>query len=359
MERLSNGVIVGGVRRFLPPSITHSLNPSVSQFLAFLLNPAVNSAAGAFRASPVYNALLLRHKLEYGVTWSLLWVLEKLPRPLSRGLGMAVAFLVYALVPRFRRVAHRNLALAMPQVSPAERRRMVRDFFVNLGRMLSEFAKFPAYTRENVSRVITYDGFENYAEALARGRGVLVLTGHLGAWELSAFAHSVYGYPMHVVIRALDNPYLNQLVNGRRTLAGNRMIEKRDFARSILQALKNNEVVGILLDQNSSLQEGVFANFFGIPACTSAGLARLALRTNAAVVPGFAFWDPARKRYRLRFDPALELIRTGDEEHDVVANTQLFTRAIEEHIRRLPGQWLWIHRRWKTRPPGQPPLYGE
>jgi len=333
-------------------SITRSFNPLRSFSI-----PAVNSAAGAFGVTPVYNALLLRHKLEYGVTWSVLWVLEKLPRPLSRGLGMATAFLVYALVAKFRRVAYKNLAMAMPQLSAAERRRLVRGFFVNLGRMLSEFAKFPTYTRGNLSRVITYDGFENYAEALARGRGVLVLTGHLGAWELSAFAHSVYGYPMHIMIRALDNPYLNELVNRRRTLAGNHIIEKRDFVRSILNALKNNEVVGILLDQNSSLQEGVFADFFGIPACTSAGLARLALHTNAAVVPGFAFWDAARKRYRLRFDPALELVRTPDREHDIVANTQLFTRAIEEHVRRLPGQWLWIHRRWKTRPPGHPPLY--
>ena len=98
-------------------------------------------------------------------------------------------------------------------------------------------------------------------------------------------------------------------------------------------------------------------DFFGIPACTATGLARIALRTDAAVVPGFTLWDPGQGKYRLRFDPALELIRTNDIEADVIANTQLFTKVIEDYVRRYPEQWLWVHRRWKTRPAGQPPLY--
>ena len=270
---------------------------------------------------------------------------------------MAVLGLAYLLVGRFRRVAERNLTLAMPELSAAEHRRIARGVFRNLGRMLAEFAHFPHYTRENVARVIAYDGFENYAEGVRRGRGVLFLTGHLGAWELGAFAQSVYGYPLHVVIRALDNPYLNELVNSHRTLAGNRIIEKRDFLRGILEALKNGQTVGILMDQNSSEQEGVFVPFFGVPACTASGFAKIALRTEAAVVPAFAFWDRERGRYRLRFDPPLDLVRTGDPEEDVRANTQLFMRVLEQHIRRHPDQWLWIHRRWKTRPPGEAPLY--
>ncbi len=312
---------------------------------------------GYLGGTTVYNARLLRHKLEYALARSILAVLAWLPRPLSRRAASFTAFLIHWLVPKFRRVAYRNVAMAMPHLGPSERRRVVRGTFLSLGRMLAEFARFPSYTRDNVESVITYDGFENYAEAVRRGRGLLFLTGHLGAWELAAFAQSIYGNPLHVVIRALDNPYLNELVNRYRTMGGNRIIEKRDFARSILQALKNNEAVGILMDQNSSQTEGVFVDFFGIPACTSAGLARLALRSGAAVVPGFASWDPARQRYRLRFDPPVQLIETGNLEQDIAANTQLFTRIIEEHIRRVPGQWLWIHRRWKTRPPGEPPLY--
>ncbi len=305
----------------------------------------------------MYNARLLRYKVEYALARGVLELLSRLPRPAARGLAIALASLGYWLLARFRRVAQRNLELALPERSAAERGRILRGVYRNLGRLLAEFAHFPHYTRENVARVIAYDGFENYSEAVGRGRGVLFLTGHLGAWELGAFAQSVYGHPLHVVMRALDNPYLNELVNARRTLAGNRIIEKRDFLRGILEALKNNEAVGILMDQNSSEQEGVFVEFFGVPACTASGFAKIALRTDAAVVPAFAFWDPQRGRYRLRFDPPVDLVRTGNLKQDVVANTQLFARVLEEHIRGLPDQWLWIHRRWKTRPPGEPPLY--
>ena len=305
----------------------------------------------------MYNAALIRYKLEYALARTILEILKRLPRPAARTFAAITAFLVYWIVGKYRRVAGRNLRLAMPELNAAERRRIIRGVFQNLGRMLAEFAHFPFYTKDNVARVITYDGIENYAEAVRRGRGVLFLTGHLGAWELGAFAQSVYGYPLHVVIRALDNPYLNELVNRHRTLAGNRIIEKRDFLRGILQALKANETVGILVDQNSSLQEGVFVDFFGTPACTSAGFAKIALRNDAAVVPAFAFWDSGRQRYRLRFDPPLDLLHTGDPQNDVVANTQLFTSVLERHIRAHPDQWLWIHRRWKTRPPGEPPLY--
>ncbi len=300
---------------------------------------------------------MLRHRLEYALAWPIVKLLGLLPRSLARPAAATLGLCFYLLAGRRLKVAHRNLELALPHLSAAERRKILRGVFRNLSRMLAEFTHFPRYTRENVSRTVTYDGFENYAAAVSRGRGVLYLTGHLGAWELGAFAQSVYGHPLHVVIRALDNPYLNDLVNRYRSLAGNRIIEKRNFLRGILEALRNNQAVGILMDQNSSLSEGVFVDFFGIPACTSSGMAKIALRTGAAVVPAFAFWEESWGKYRLRFDPPLELISTGDEERDVRENTQLFTRVLEEYIRRYPDQWLWIHRRWKTRPPGEKPMY--
>ncbi len=300
---------------------------------------------------------MLRHKVEYALAWTILGILRPLPRALACLAAQLLAFLVYLLAGRFRWVAHRNLRLALPELSAGERRRIVRGVYRNLGRMLAEFAHFPRYTRQNVAQVIPYDGFENYEEAVRRGRGVIYLTGHLGAWELGAFAHSVYGHPLHVLIRPLDNPYLNELVNRHRTLAGNRILEKRDFLRGILEALRKNEAVGILADQNASPQDGVFVEFFGVPACTASGLAKIAAHAEAAVVPAFAFWDAAQGRYRLRFDPPLELVRTTDPDQDVVANTQLLTSVLEQHIRRHPDQWLWIHRRWKTRPPGESPLY--
>jgi len=130
-----------------------------------------------------------------------------------------------------------------------------------------------------------------------------------------------------------------------------------DLARGLLAATKAGETVGILMDTNMTPPQGVFVDFFGIPACTASGLARIALRTDAAVVPGFTIWDEALGKYRLRFDPAIELTRTGDLEADIIANTQKFTKVIEDYVRKYPDQWLWVHRRWKTRPEGEAPLY--
>ena len=155
----------------------------------------------------------------------------------------------------------------------------------------------------------------------------------------------------------MDNLYLDRLLQRHRTMYGNKTVAKDDFVRGLLAAMKAGETVGILMDTKMTPPQGIFVNFFGIPACTASGLARIALRTDAAVVPGFTIWDPALRKYRLRFDPALELVRTGNLEADIVANTQMFTKVIEDYVRKYPDQWLWVHRRWKTRPEGQPPLY--
>lgn len=170
-------------------------------------------------------------------------------------------------------------------------------------------------------------------------------------------AHTLYGHPMHILVRPLDNPRLDRLVTRYRTLAGNRIIEKTSSPRRIFEALAANQAVGILADQNSSLEEGVFVDFFGIQACASAGLAKIALRTGAPVIPGFALWQPGERRYVLRFWPPIETIVTGDEEEDIQVNTQRMHSALERIVRQYPDQWLWIHRRWKTRPPGEKPIY--
>ncbi|MBI2122868.1 MAG: lysophospholipid acyltransferase family protein, partial [Armatimonadetes bacterium] len=204
--------------------------------------------------------------------------------------------------------------------------------------------RFPRYTSHNIGDSILCDGLENYQQAAARGKGVLYLTAHVGAWELSSFAHSLHGYPLAYLNRPLDNPQLDALVNRYRSLGGNRAIDRRNAARAILEHLKESGAVGILMDQNVLEGDGnVFVDFFGVPASTTAGPARIALRTEAAVVPGFVLWDAGLGKYRLRFEPALELVRTGDAERDVVENTARFTRVIEETIRRHPEQWLWIH----------------
>lgn len=299
----------------------------------------------------------MRHRIEYALAWALVRSIGSLPRPLARAVGISLARLIYLLHRRLRRVGMRNLELAFADKTKAQRRKILRGTFTSLGRQLAEVCLFPRYTRENVSQVIVYDGFENYERAHSRSKGVLYLTAHIGAWELSAFAHSLQGHPLKIVMRGLDNPHLDALIQRYRTMHGNAVVDKDNFVRGLLAAMKAGETVGILMDTNMTPPQGVFVNFFGIPACTASGLARIALRTDAAVVPGFTIWDPVLRKYRLRFEPAVKLIRTQDEEADVVANTALFTRIIEDCVRRYPDQWLWVHRRWKTRPTGEPPLY--
>jgi len=299
----------------------------------------------------------MRQRLEYALAWPIIRTLAILPRPLARAAGIIFALTVYLLHFRLRQVGMRNLELAFPEKSGREHAQILRGEFTSLGRQLAEVCKFPQYSIENIDEIVVYDGFENYERALARGKGVLFLTGHIGGWELSAFTHSLHGHPVHIVMRPMDNVYLDRLIRRYRTLHGNKTVDKDDFVRGLLAAMKQGETVGILMDTNMTPPQGVFVDFFGIPACTATGLARIALRTDAAVVPGFTLWDPGLGKYRLRFDPALELIRTNDNEADVVANTQLFTNVVEDYVRRYPDQWLWVHRRWKTRPPGEPPLY--
>lgn len=217
--------------------------------------------------------------------------------------------------------------------------------------MLVALSRFPALNRANISEWISYDGLEHFHAAKREGRGVLIATAHLGNWELSAFAHALLTEPMHVMVRPLDNPLIDRLVERRRMLSGNHLIDKRDAARAIIKALRRNAAVGVLVDQNTAPSEGVFIDFFGKLACAGSGFVKLAHHSQAPVIAGFALWDDARRRYTLRFYPRIAM--TGD----LQADTQRLHALIEQVIREHPGQWMWIHRRWKTRPPGQPPLY--
>jgi KDO2-lipid IV(A) lauroyltransferase len=299
----------------------------------------------------------LQERLEYWGLRLLVSAVGALPRPLAREVGAGIGAAAWALLTRLRGIGLRNLEMALPEKSPMERRAILRGVYRSLGWQLGEFCKMGGYTREQATQFIRYEGLENYLVARAKGRGVLVLTGHLGAWELSSFFHSLEGYPMSLVIRRLDNPRVDAFVNSIRCLHGNRVIHKDDFARGLLTAMHRGETVGILMDTNMTPPQGTFVPFFGIEACTASGLARVALRSGAAVLPGFLLWEPAERRYVLRFGPELELVRSGDNDSDIVTNTALFTATIETYIRRYPEQWLWVHRRWKTRPEGERKLY--
>jgi KDO2-lipid IV(A) lauroyltransferase len=299
----------------------------------------------------------MREKLEFWLVLAVARTLGWLPRGLARLVAGALAWSVYQLHGRLRRVGRRNLELALPDVSSEERDRILHRLFRSLGWQLVEFCRMARYTPENTRNWIRTEGLEHYLSAEARGKGVLIVTGHMGAWELSSFYHSLMGHPMGMVIRRLDNRPLDEFVNGIRCLHGNRVLHKDDFARGLLTAMRKGETVGILMDTNMTPPQGVFVEFFGYEACTASGLARVALKTGAAVLPGFMLWEEAERRYVLHFGPQLAFERTSDGEADIVAATQQCTRVIESWIRRYPDQWLWIHRRWKTRPADEPGIY--
>ena len=291
------------------------------------------------------------------MVWLLVRLLGALPRPAARWVGAQVAGLAYGALGRLRRVGLRNLALAFPEKADRERERILREEYRNLGYLLAEFCLMRGYTAARAGRFIRYEGLENYLQARERGKGVLVLTGHLGAWELSSYYHSLMGYPMGMVIRRLDNPLVDHFVNRIRCLHGNRVIHKDDFARGLIASMRAGETVGILMDTNMTPPQGVFVPFFGVDACTASGMARVAARTGAAVVPGFLLREGDSDRYVLQFGEEIPLAVTGDPETDAMANTAAFTAMIEAYVRRYPEQWLWMHRRWKTRPAGEEGIY--
>ena len=299
----------------------------------------------------------MQKSLEYWLVVVVVRLLGWTPRSIARLFAGALAFAVFHAMGRLRRVGERNLQLALPEMTDRERRDVLRGVYRYLGWQLVEFCQMPHYTAENTKRHIRTEGLEHFLAAEALGKGVLVLTGHLGAWELSSFYHSLKGHPMGMVIRRLDNRRLDEFVNKIRCMHGNRVLHKDDFARGLLHAMHEGGAVGILMDTNMTPPQGEFVKFFGIEACTASGLARVALKTGAAVLPGFMLWEAKEKKYVLHFGPQLHFERSGDSEADVLAATQQCNDVLESWIRRYPDQWLWIHRRWKTRPPGEAPLY--
>jgi KDO2-lipid IV(A) lauroyltransferase len=296
---------------------------------------------------------------EYAAVRALVSGLGLLPRPLAVATGRALGRAAYALAGGLRRTGMRNLELAFPEMGEGGRKEILRGTFLSLGRQLGEVSQFPRVGRERLREVAEYhsEDVKLLDVARERGRGVIFLTSHLGAWELLCFAHSALYEPISFLVRPIDNPRIDAFVERLRTRFGNRPIDKKAAARAALRLLKEGGTLGVLADLNTQEREGVFVPFFGRLACTTAGVATLALRTDATVIPVCAPWDERRKKFVFRGGPVIELVRTGDDRRDVEINTANFTAAIERHVRAFPDQWLWIHKRWKTRPAGEPDLY--
>lgn len=272
-----------------------------------------------------------------------------IPTPLRRALFVGAFWLFYLLVPRQRLIAAYNLRRAFPEKSEREILRILRGVYRNLGIVAAEFFDIPHLTKENIGERVDAEGVEHCTRALEKGRGMLLFSAHFGNWEMEAAAAALLVKPAMVIYRPLDSPLLDRLVLRVRSAAGNIPLVKDHAMRPMLRALKQNGILGILIDQNVAWYEGLFVDYFGRPACTTDGLALLALHTEAPVIPAYMARLPDG-RYRLVFGPEVEVIRTGDRDADALANTQRFTEVIEQIVRQYPDQWLWIHQRWKTQP---------
>ncbi len=301
----------------------------------------------------------LRTYIEYAPAKFVLATLGHMPPRMAYAVGRSMAKLGYLVAGELRRTGAINLRLAFPEKSEAERAALLRECFDSLGRELGLFSQMRTRSREQLKQLIEAEGWENLEKARAeRGDHLIYYTGHLGAWEMTSFGISLLGYPFTFLVRRLDNPMIEELVDEVRKKFGNRTIDKLSAARSMLKLLRSGKhALGLLPDLNTLDDEAIFVDFFGVPAATTFVIAKLAVRTNTPLVPFFAPWSQEKGKYLLIAEPPIFPECTGDEEADVRRVTIEITRRVENQIRNFPGQWLWIHKRWKTRPPGEPPIY--
>src|SRR5258706_7105359 len=298
-------------------------------------------------------------RLVYLVVRALMGALGVLPLTWALRVGAAGGFVVYVLAAGLRRVGMRNLLLAFPERPIAERRRILRTSIANLGRMMAELAHLHRMTADDLRALVEFEDEAWWAENVGRPRdtGALILSGHFGNWELLVFAHGMRGFPVSMVHRTVANPFVDRWLNALRARAGTRLVRKRQAAGGVLRALHDRELLVLPFDQNSTRGIGVFVDFFGRPASTNSGIARLALRTGAPIVPVFIVRQAGGPRHRVHVLPIMYAQRSGDAEADVKRATQELSDVFESMVRRHPEQWLWVHKRWKTRPPGLPTLY--
>ncbi len=276
-------------------------------------------------------------------------VVRLLPYRFAVAAGGALGLLAYYAAVKAKEDTQAHLKKAFPDMPGPERRAMAREVFVNQGKNLFELFSFPKTGPAEFARIVTIENRDAFRKAFDEGKGVLILSAHCGNWEIMAAALAAEGIPLNVIARRIYIEGLNRMLVGYREQKGVKVILRsgRESARDMLRSLRHNEAVGLLIDQDTDVQS-VFVDFFGAAAWTPSGLAALALRTGAPVVAAF---DVREKddRHTVKLSGPLELKRTGDQESDIVINTQAFTRLIEDHIRKYPAQWVWMHRRWKTR----------
>ena len=300
----------------------------------------------------------LQTYLEYAAAKSVLVTLGHFPPSTAMTVGRTIGKLAYLLASDLRKTGATNLRLAFPEKSDEERQQLLRECFDSLGRQLGLFSQLSTRSPEQLQSLIEPHGLQHLETAKAQMNGGLILfTAHLGAWELTSFGPSLFGHRFSFLVRRIDNPKIEQFVDRTRIRFGNETIDKLSAARSMLKLLRSNGVLGLLPDLNALDSEAIFVDFFGTPAATNFIMAKLALRTKSPIIPVFAPWDEKKGKYLLIIGPPVCFEATGNEETDVRELTTKLSQLIENQIRRYPGQWLWIHKRWKTRPKGEPAIY--
>ncbi len=304
------------------------------------------------------NAQIL---VEYAAAASLFRLLGLLPLGLAVFAAQSIASLAYPLLGRLRRVGLKNLEIAFPEKTPAEREGLLKKALRNMARVLAYFTRFDRLSYEMMPSIVEYDPDPEFAASLQKvvdaGRGRIILTGHTGNWELQAFCYPLFFGQLSFLARRMDNPRIEAMVKRIRTRLGNKQIDKENSAGAILRLMRARGSVGVLADVNAHPNEGIFVPFFGIPASTSTGIAMLAQRSGAVIVPMLAVWDEKKGKYKIVYRNIIEPDETIDRKQDIERMTAECAAATESLIREFPDQYIWIHRRWKTRPPGEPELY--
>ncbi len=278
------------------------------------------------------------------------FLIGHVPYGISVFIGRAIGALLFNIDKKRKRITIENLTRAFSGAySETEIEAIARKVFQNLAVMFFEFMRLPWLSRKTIGRYVEFTGLEHFDSALKKGKGVLLITGHFGNWELLGVSLALKGYNLDIVARELDSPLFERFVLWVRTRHGNRLISKSRSMRRLMKSLAENSIAALLVDQNVALAEGVFVDFFGVPACTNKGPALLVEASGASAVPAFIVREG--KGHRVIVMPEIPLVSTGNRAQDILINTGLMTKAVEEMIRRYPDQWFWVHRRWKTRPP--------
>lgn len=298
---------------------------------------------GAVRPGSILAGLALAPLVPFG------WLIAHLPAAASLWLGRRLGNLAWHVLARRRALTRSNLTRAFGgELSRMEIERLARRSFEHLGMNLAEVCVLLFRPRSAMLQRVELTGHEHVEKAAAEGKGILLLSAHLGNWELLAPSHALTAFELSIVVRPLDEPLLHRIAERFRLRSGVELIAKRNGLRDIVRALRRGRMVGVLLDQNSSRAEGVFVPFFRVPASTSKALAVISLRTGAPVVPVF-IRRIAGGRHRVEFDAAVPRPHDGE----TTTYTEAFNRVIEGAIRRAPEQWFWMHERWRTQPRGE------